>query len=351
MINNPQVDLPSIEVTLLTPAGSASVSFGDAARPDAISVSQPQGAQGTPGSLLEAALHDSQAAPAGVPAARSVAITIESLEAAIARFTSAGGDSPSSALSNAAVVRLLVSAALGGQATAGGLSRVAAQTLASAASLLRAAAAAPSPAAAAALMDDLAKILVSEGGELAQAAAASAQRQPPATSQSVPLALPAFDPSARLGRPDAEKAPRGVRVRDETPERDLALPDRDRRGRLYDPYQRRRLASLAMDPRFGYAPEGRIALAGEGEHGLQLSRTYDPHADFADASGGRWIASEPRSIRALEAVLRRIPPGTSALVSAASLSAPERTALGSLAARAALAAGAPRILIVDGGEK
>ncbi len=94
---------------------------------------------------------------------------------------------------------------------------------------------------------------------------------------------------------EARRRPVSAAARDE--DRDAAaararrerdLPEHDEQGRPYSAQERARLAQLWFDPRRGFAPEARIAIAAWRAFGLDLGRDRSGACDFRDASGEVW---------------------------------------------------------------
>lgn len=85
---------------------------------------------------------------------------------------------------------------------------------------------------------------------------------------------------ADRGRRD-EEAPARVR-------RERDLPEHDEGGRPYTAEERSKLTRLWFDPRRGFAPEARIAIAAWRAFGLDLGRDRSGRHDFCDAAGEPW---------------------------------------------------------------
>ncbi len=85
---------------------------------------------------------------------------------------------------------------------------------------------------------------------------------------------------AGRGKRDEEASARARRERD--------LPEHDEGGRPYTLEERSKLARLWFDPRSGFAPEARLAIAAWRAFGLDLGRDRSGSHDFRDAAGEPW---------------------------------------------------------------
>jgi len=89
--------------------------------------------------------------------------------------------------------------------------------------------------------------------------------------------------------------------------RERDLPEHDERGRLYSAEERSKLAQLWFDPRRGFAPEARIAIAAWRAFGLDLGRDRSGRHDFRDAAGEPWDIIADKDVERRERAIAASP--------------------------------------------
>jgi hypothetical protein len=254
-----------------------------------------------------------------------------------------GGSREAALLAQPAVVRTLAELAVQ-QSSSAALSAGTAATLVSLASLLRGTAVAASPAESALALERLTSFLTERSPDVATAAAAL--QTPAASPTASNVAVPLWDPALRANRADEAAEKRRAAALPNAafaPSVESLVPERDARGRLYDAAQRARLAALGVDPRRGFAPEARAALAVEDALGLRFGRAPDPRHDFIDEDGAAWDVVAPAGVPGLERTVRQLAREANVILSGDQLAPESRAAARALLARLAAAPGMRRL--------